>query len=86
MGVKSDHAFPVVLHAKPGTHAACFFRVKRLRRDPRVGETFEARRSDHLGHVFQRYYGPRDWDRWRVVEVKAGYGDAHGELFMLEAA
>lgn len=70
----------IVIHTKPGTHPGQFMRVKSLRRAPRVGEKFFAKRSNHLGQL--QVPGER-WSQWRVTEIK--HNRFNDDLFMLEA-
>ena len=64
----------VILYVKPGTHPACYMRVRSLRRPPRVGEAFKGKFSTSDGKTDP---GER-WSGWRLLEIR-------GNLYVLEA-
>ncbi len=71
----------IIIHAKPGTHAGCYMRVKNARRMPRIGEKIYTKETNHLG-IEKRYHSGERWKQWLVDDIKPS---PWGDLYMLQA-
>jgi len=62
---------PMVIRAKPGTHAGISLRVKGRRKALKADDVFYAKPVIGLPDKIEKY---ANWERWRVIEIR---GDLH---------